>query len=90
MLVGHMPGRASGWISFFVIAESSELILCSMLETETTESMIIEWGRAVIEQVLLLDLPELWGSGQSVSWYPRLFKLCYACYNVNWTVHRTI
>ena len=48
MLVGHMPGRASGWISFFVIAESSELILCSMLETETTESMIIEWGRAVI------------------------------------------
>ena len=76
MLVGHMPGRASGWISFFVIAESSELILCSMLETETTESMIIEWGRAVIEQVLLLDLPELRGSGQSVSWYPRLFKLC--------------
>ena len=58
MLVGHMPGRASGWISFFVIAESSELILCSMLETETTESMIIESGRAVIEQVLLLDLPE--------------------------------
>ena len=75
MLVGHMPGRASGWISFFVIAESSELILCSMLETEATESMIIEWGRAVIEQVLLLDLPELRGSGQSVSWFPRLFKL---------------
>ena len=75
MLVGHMPGRASGWISFFVIAESSELILCSTLETETTESMIIEWGRAVIEQVLLLDLPELRGSGQSVSWFPRLFKL---------------
>ena len=74
MLVGHMPGRASGWISFFVIAESSELILCSMLETETTESMIIEWGRAVIEQVLLLDLPELRGSGQSVSWF-KLFVL---------------
>ena len=75
MLVGHMPGRSSGWISFFVIAESSELILCSMLEIETTKSMIIEWGLAVIEQVLLLDLPELRGSGQSVSWYPRLFKL---------------
>ena len=58
MLVGHMPGRASGWISFFVIAESSELILCSMLEPETTGSMIIRWGRSVIEQVLLLDLPE--------------------------------
>ena len=36
-MVGHMPGHASGWISFFVIAESSELILCSMLEAETTE-----------------------------------------------------
>ena len=58
MLVGHMPGRASGWISFFVIAESSELISCSMLEPISTESMIIEWGRAVIEHVLLLDLPE--------------------------------
>ena len=53
MLVGHMPGRAvCGWISFFVIAESSELILCSMLETETTESKMIGWGRAVIEKVI--------------------------------------
>jgi hypothetical protein len=50
MLVGHMPGRASGWISFFVIAESSELILCSMLETETTESRMIGWGLPVIEK----------------------------------------
>ena len=88
MLVGHMPGRASGWISFFVIAESSELILCSMLETETKESLIIEWGRAVIEQVLLLDLPEYGVRGNLFPGSPG--SSSYACYNVNWTVHRTI
>ena len=89
MLVGHMPGRAvCGWISFFVIAESSELILCSMLEPETTESMIIEWGRAVIEQVLLLDLPEYGVRGNLFPGSPG--SSSYACYNVNWTVHRTI
>ena len=56
-----------GWISFFVIAESSELILCSMLETETTESMIIEWGRAVIDGTGLASRSSrIRGSGQFV------------------------
>jgi hypothetical protein len=85
-----------GWISFFVIAaESSELILCSMLETETTESMIIGWRRVVIEghmmeQVLLLDLPE-YGVRGNMSPPPRSAgSASYVYYNVNWTVHRTI
>ena len=87
MLVGHMPGRASGWISFFVIAESSELILCSMLEKETTENMAIGWGRAIIEgrrteQVLLFHFQEYGFTGNlSPPPFGSASSASYVCYN---------
>ena len=85
-----------GWISFFVIAESSELILCSVLcrskddgKYDNRVGASSNRGDHMMKQIFLLYLSDsgvlgnLFPAGSSGS-------ANYVCYNVNWTVHRTI